>query len=124
VSITALVVSAMCEPTDGATVLFGRRLPDHVSVSVDGVYAELDPDDPVPDPRPVGRVVIQMPDFVADTFAHHVAALWQFADRVRAESVGPTEQALARALFDAAQSAGYRCPDGDLWLPPAVVDLV
>jgi hypothetical protein len=103
--------------------LFRRELPEHITVSVDGMYGDLVPDEEVKDTRSVGRVVLAMPDFYADTFAHSLAALWQLIDRVGGgtQHVGPTERAIAAALFEAAQFMGYKCPDG-LELPKLLAD--
>jgi hypothetical protein len=100
---------------------FRRELPVHVTVAVDGVYRDLVPDEPVKDTRPVGRVVLVMPDFYADSFAHSLAALCRVVDTVGGdgEFAGPTERAIAEALFEAAQSTGYKCPEGGLKLLPS-----
>jgi len=63
--------------TEAPAELFRRVLSESVTVSVDGVYGNLVPDEPVKDTRAVGCVTIRMPDFCADTFAHNLAALWQ-----------------------------------------------
>jgi len=99
---------------------FHRDLPEHVTVALDGAYPVIDPDDPVPDEQPVGRVVVTMPAFVADTLAHALATVWKvnelFAGTVE---IGPTERAVAEALFAAAEAGGCRCREGGLQLPPA-----
>ena len=60
--------------TTAVAAAFRRDLPEHITVAVDGVLTDLDePDEPVPDTRPVGRVVVTMPAFVADTLAHGLA---------------------------------------------------
>jgi hypothetical protein len=109
-------------PVTAVTTLFQRHLPDHITVSVDGVYGDLEPDEAIKDTRPVGCVVIRMPDFVADTFAHNLAALWEFGTRTRTESIGSTERALAESLFEAARCMGYRCTEGGLRLSPSSDD--
>jgi hypothetical protein len=109
-------------PTTAPVELFRRELPEHVTVCIDGVYGDLVPDEPVKDTRPVGRVVLAMPDFYADIFSHSLGALWQLADRLGADRVGDTERAIAEALFAAAQFMGYRCPDTGLRLPPSEDD--
>jgi hypothetical protein len=105
--------------TDAVATAFRRDLPDHITVAVDGVLTDLDTDDPVPDDRPVGRVVLTMPDFVADTVAHALAKAWQvnqlFGGNI---GIGPTERAMAEALLAAAEASGSPCPDGGLNLPP------
>jgi hypothetical protein len=104
---------------DPTAELFRRELPEHITVSVDGVYADLVPEDEVKDTRSVGRVVLAMPDFYADSLARSIAALWRLVDGVGGgtKHVGPTERAIAEALFEAAQFMGYRSPDGSLGLP-------
>jgi len=101
-----------------SSAVFSRDLPEHVTVAVDGVFTDLDRDDPVPDDRPVGRVVVTMPDFVADTLAHALAKAWHvnhlFGGNIE---VGPTERAVAEALLAAAEASGSRCPEGGLDLP-------
>ncbi len=99
---------------------FRRDLPEHITVTVDGVLTDLDADDPVPDERPVGRVVVTMPNFVADALAHALAKSWQvnqlFGGNI---DIGSTERALAEALLAAAEASGSHCRKGGLHLPPA-----
>jgi hypothetical protein len=105
--------------TTAIAAAFCRDLPEHITVAVDGVYSDLDPDDPLPGKRPVGRVVLTMPDFVADTLAHTLAKAWQvnqlFGGNI---GMGPTERAVAVALLAAAEASGSSCPEGGLNLPP------
>jgi hypothetical protein len=97
---------------------FHRVLPDHITVAVEGVFTDLDADDPVPSTRAAARVVVTMPDFYADTLAHLIADAWHLAHRLGgAGYVGPPERALAEALYAASTVAGYRCPRGGLQLP-------
>lgn len=79
-----------------------------MSVAVDGELGGVDPDVTV---RAPGRVVIVMPDFTADAVAHVLSNLGELADRLGMERDWMGEHDLAVALFDAAQAAGYRCPD-------------
>jgi hypothetical protein len=106
---------------DPTAELFRRELPEHITVSVDGVYDDLVSEDEVKDTRSVGRIVLAMPDFYADSLARNLAALWRLVNSVGAdtERVGPTERAIAEALFEAARFMGYQCPDGNLDLPPS-----
>jgi hypothetical protein len=101
---------------------FRRELAAQVSVAVEGVV-ELP--DPVPERRRVGRVVVSMPDFVADTVAHLLAAGCQVSTEDtrldEADMPGPEERALVEALFAASRINGYRCPTGRRDLPRAVV---
>jgi hypothetical protein len=101
-------------PTAEPPLYWHRQLPDYITVAVDGVYDALTPEDAEPGARPIGRIVINMPDFVADTFAHNLVAVWQFADRVNAETITDTERALAEALFAAAAFMGCPCPNDRL----------
>jgi hypothetical protein len=55
---------------EGGSVGWRRELAEQVSVAVDGVVELADT---VPERRRVGRVVVSMPDFVADTVAHLLA---------------------------------------------------
>jgi hypothetical protein len=101
------------------SLLWYRQLPDSsISVAVDGHFTELDPDEPVPGPRPVGRVVLTMPDYYADTLAHTLAALCEFADHLGAGQAGPTEWAIAQGLYAAARFMGCWCPPGRLQPTP------
>jgi hypothetical protein len=99
----------------GSPVRWRRELAEQVSVALDGVV-ELE--DAVPVRRAVRRVVVSMPDFVADTVAHLLAAGWQAAVEDAGEDdidgPGSEERALAEALFEASRAAGYRCPAGRL----------
>jgi hypothetical protein len=105
--------------TTAVAVAFRRDLPEHVTVSVDGTLTILDPDDPVPDKRPVGRVVVSMPNFVADALSHTLAKAWQANRLFGGDSdIGETERALAEALMAAAEASGNRCRRG-LRLPAA-----
>jgi hypothetical protein len=94
-------------------------LDERVTVAVDGVVVDLE--DSVPARRSVGRVVVVMPDFVADTVAHLLAA----GCDVSAESApdapgrGPLERELVAALFAASKVNGYRCPAGRVDWPRA-----
>lgn len=87
---------------------FRRDLPEYVSVAVDGQMSGLDPDVMQRGP---GRVVIVMPDDMADAIAHALSDLGELAERLHMERDWMGEQELAAALFDAAAAAGYRCPD-------------
>ncbi len=86
---------------------FRRVLTDDLIVSADGI---LHLDDDVTE-RTVTRVVVTMPDYVADSLAH----LLEDAARV-AEVFGGFQSTsldgaeLAEALSVAATSGGYRCP--------------
>lgn len=99
----------------GSSAGWRRELAEQVSVALDGV---VDLEDAVPAGRPVSRVVVSMPDFVADTVAHLLAAGWQAVVEDAAgdgvDTPGVEERALAEALFDASRAAGYRCPAGRL----------
>jgi hypothetical protein len=105
--------------TETPVAPFHRDLDDHVSVEVTDVFAGVDPDiAPRPDDRPAGRVVVTMPDFVADTLshvirnAHTVAALltWSRVEDVDADA--PSLD-LAEALYEASCLHGYVCDRGD-----------
>jgi hypothetical protein len=115
------LVSRRGRRDDGLT-RWRRELAEQVSVAVDGLVELADT---VPARRPVGRVVVSMPDFVADTVAHLLAigcrVATEDASRDEADTPGPEERALAEALFAASRAAGYRCPTGELDVPRAVV---
>lgn len=91
-----------------------RELSEGVTVTVNGLVEEVD--DSVPARRSAARVVVSMPDYVADTVAHLLASGAEvLADRL----AGPDERALAEALYSASQVNGYHCPSGGLELPEA-----
>ena len=90
---------------------FHRTLPDQLTVSVDGT-CDADPDST--DGRPV-RVVVTMPDYVADSLAHLLSNLGQVAELLGAtDTTGINAAELAQALYEAATSGTYRCPAGPL----------
>jgi uncharacterized protein (DUF433 family) len=104
---------------DPATVPFFRRLPDQVTVSLDGLLT-LDPDITE---RPVSRVVLAMPDYVADGLAHLLAYLSRILSGFGGlDNNGIHSGSLAAALFGAATAGDYRCPDGVLHLERISVD--
>jgi hypothetical protein len=92
---------------------FYRRLPWSVVVRLDGVYDDADEPDPaVEDPdHPPGRVVVELPDFLADGLAHMIELVWDIAEHLTGD--GPAEgpaRDLAEALHGAVVSQpGYRC---------------
>jgi hypothetical protein len=90
-----------------------RELAEQVTVVIDGVVAGLVEADDVPEERAVARVVVSMPDFVADTLAHLIAGACDLGETVMGETDvvgGSDERALAEALFAASRVSGYRCP--------------
>ena len=64
-----------------------RELPNSVTVVVDGVFTNVDPDEPVPYERPVGRVVLTLP-----LPSHGLAPLSPGGSG----QVGPAEQAVGQ----------------------------
>ncbi len=92
-----------------------QDLPEYMTVSVDGVFAGVDPE--ITDRLP-GRIVLTMPDFTADNLARVLAKAWQVARAMDDPSIGPAERALAEGLAAAAQAGGYHCALGGLSLPP------
>lgn len=99
---------------DGSRPPFRRELPDYITVTVEGVVHGVDPD--VAD-RPPARVVIALPDYVADGLAHLIAQSWWISRLFESEGrFGLAERALSEAIF-AAAATNYRCPDGSLDLP-------
>jgi hypothetical protein len=93
---------------------FFRALPDDLTVRVDGVL-ELDRDSTE---RVAARVVVAMPDFVADGLAHLLADAARVAEVFGGfQSNGIDGAALAEALYAAATSGDYQCPDGGLGMP-------
>jgi hypothetical protein len=92
------------------TVPFSRTLPDELTVSVDG---ELELDHDITE-RPAARVVVTMPDFVADGLAHLLTDAARVSEVFDgSESNGVDGQALADALYAAATSGTYRCRQRD-----------
>ena len=99
-----------------ATVSFRRELADRVTVTVEGTVSGVDPDVTV---RCPGRVVVTMPDFVADELAHALGQAWQLVDMLGRDTPGMGEaggRALTAALAEAAAAGGFRCPTAE---PPA-----
>jgi hypothetical protein len=101
--------------TDPDAQSFYRSLTSGVVVRCAGVYddAEESPDPVAEDPdRPVGRVVIELPDFLAASLARMIESVWVFADRL---TDGPSlvhapDREVADALRAAALSQpGNRC---------------
>ena len=86
---------------------FRRDLSEFMAVSIEGNYDTLDPD--ITDRTP-GRVVIAMPDFTADAWAHVLSDLGRIAALLDTECLGLDPQELAQALSDAAASTGVYCP--------------
>ena len=101
--------------TGTVTPAWRQELPEYMTVSVEGVFAGVDPE--VTERLP-GRVVLTMPDFTADNLARVLAKAWQVARAMDDPSIGPVERALAEGLAAAAQVGGYRCALGGLCLPP------
>jgi hypothetical protein len=101
-------------PTEPGARPFHRRLPWSVVVRLDGVYDDADEPDPaVEDPaHPPGRVVVELPDFAADSLAHMIELVWDVAEQLTdgaGPAVGPARD-LAEALHLAVLSQpGYRC---------------
>jgi hypothetical protein len=89
-------------------------LPEYMTVAVDGVLTDVDPQITH---RLPGRVVLTMPDFTADNLGRVLAKAWKIARAVDDPSVGQAERALAEALVAAAEVGGYRCGRGGLSLP-------
>jgi hypothetical protein len=105
--------------TTAVAPAFRRDLPEHITVAVDGMLTDLDAGDPCPDERPVGRVVVTMPAFVADALAHSLAKSWQVNQLFDGNiEIGVTERTLAEALLAAAEASGCPCREGGLRLPP------
>jgi len=98
---------------------FSRQLPDSVTVAADGTLT-LDPDITE---RPVARVVVTMPDYVADDLAHLLACLGRIAGTCGGlDGSGMHTDSLAAALYTAAASGGHRCPEGALHLDRISID--
>jgi hypothetical protein len=87
---------------------FRRDLSEFMTVSIDGNYDTLDPD--ITDRTP-GRVVITIPDFTADAWAHVLTDLGRIAELLDTGRLGLSPQELAQALSEAAASTGVHCPD-------------
>jgi hypothetical protein len=83
---------------------------------VDGVYGAMHEDDGAQHVRPVGRVVVTMPDYMADTLSHLIANAYEIINRL---SHMPSDAAgvdldgpnldLSVALYDASRLHGYGC---------------
>jgi hypothetical protein len=101
-------------PTEAPVELFHREVSDHITVAVDGVYGDLSPYERVQDPRRVGRVIVTMPDYVADTLSHLIATAHEIASRLCGEVLdvgsvdldGP-DLDLSVALHEASRLHGY-----------------
>lgn len=93
---------------------FCRTLPDELTITVDGTLT-LDADSTE---RAPARVVLTMPDHVADSLAHLLAYLSRLADVFHGlDESGIDCAELAEALYAAATTGGdYRCPEGGLRL--------
>jgi hypothetical protein len=94
--------------------VFRRELPLGVVVRLDGRYDDAgQPNSPMEDPgHAVGRVVLELPDFIADSLAHMIETHWELAKHLTGD--GPThapDQDVAAALLAAVLSVpGYHCP--------------
>jgi hypothetical protein len=91
-----------------------RQLEEQVTVSVAGLLAPVPPgDDGAPAEKAARRVLVEMPDYVADMLGHQIRTAADLTDAVAARSdlpgVSGDERALADALLAAARFAGYRC---------------
>jgi hypothetical protein len=101
---------------EAPVALFHRELDDHVTVAVDGVYGAIPEGDEARDIRPVGRVVVTMPDYVADTLSHLIANAHEIVNRLSnvpsgaagVDLDGPNLD-LSVALYEASRRHGYRC---------------
>lgn len=93
---------------------FERELPDSLVIRVDGLL----PPDKEDGNRQPARVVLTMPDFVADGLAHLLAEANRAAAIFGAIGIsGIDGWRLADALYAAATFGDYRCPDGGLSAP-------
>lgn len=101
------------------TLPFYRSLAGGVVVRCDGIYddGEDSPEPVADDPeRPVGRVVLELPDFLADSLARMIVSVWEFADQLTG---GPClVHAPDREVAEALQAAvlcqpGNRCRSAD-----------
>ena len=99
--------------TEALTPTWHQDLPDHMSVAVDGILTDVDPQITH---RLPGRVVLTMPDFAADNLGRVLAKVWQVAQTMNDPTIGPDQRALAEALVAAAEVGGYRCALGGLVL--------
>ena len=101
------------------SVPFRRELDDNITVAVDGTILDVDPDIAA---EPPPRVIVTMPNSVADGLAHLLGQAVLIADILASDTtVGDGARQLAQALFDAASSSGYRCPVGGPTAPPSLV---
>jgi hypothetical protein len=93
--------------TESGGSSFYRRLPWSVVVRLDGYYDDADEPDPaVEDPdHPPGRVIVELPDFLADGLAHMIELVWDIAEHLTGDGPadGPARD-LAEALHDAVAS--------------------
>jgi hypothetical protein len=102
----------MTEETQTTAPIWRRELPDHVTVALDGTLPDVDPDLPGTRDRVVGRVVITMPAYTADSLSHLIAAMYHSAEVFgEPDWLGLNDRELADALFEAATASGYRCPE-------------
>jgi hypothetical protein len=61
-----------------------RRLPWGIVVRLDGCYNDAgEPDAAQEDPeQPVGRVVVELPDFMAEALSHMIETIWDVGERL------------------------------------------
>lgn len=101
----------MCDDTGLPAFRRPLEFYEHVTLSVEGVVADVDAG--VVEPAPA-RVVLSMPDAEADCLAHVVARTVRAADALGGvEGIGEPERELAEALH-AAAATSYRCKTGGL----------
>jgi hypothetical protein len=101
--------------TAGSSIVpYYRQMSERVTVTVDGVYGKLNSDEQVPDDRPVGRVVITMPDYVADSLSHLIANAHEMVSRlcgvvldVGSVDLDGPDLELSVALYEASRLHGH-----------------
>jgi hypothetical protein len=98
--------------TDTFTPTWRRELPDQVTVTLNGTLPDVDPDLPGVQGRVVGRIVITLPDYAADSLSHLIEAVYRLSEVFgEPEWLGLNDRELAAALFEAAAASGYHCPE-------------
>jgi hypothetical protein len=90
-----------------------RRLPWGIVVRLDGVYDDADEPDPVvEDPNhPPGRVIVELPDFMAEALSHMIDTVWDVGERLTGSPPCVPDPIPDRDLAEALHAAALSQPD-------------